>query len=136
MLRLLGLGPMGAQGAQWSTYLLLRCSACHSWERREQADPWTCLGVPVREQRRTLGLPGEEPTPPPRVQGPGIRMPPWEQIGKIQRCGSPVEGDLLRIFLWAVNCYAFIYSGYHSMSAKPNRLGFMPPNYGDSAVQR
>lgn len=27
-------------------------------------------------------------------------------------------------------------SGCHSMSAKPDRLGFMPPNYGARAVRR
>lgn len=27
-------------------------------------------------------------------------------------------------------------SGCHSMSAKPDRLGFMPPNYGAQAAQR
>lgn len=27
-------------------------------------------------------------------------------------------------------------SGCHSMSAEPNRLGFMPPNYGAPAVQQ
>lgn len=75
---------------------------------REQAGPRSCWGVPAHEQRGALGLPGEELTPPLRVQGPGIRMPPQEQIGKIWGCGSPVEGDLLRTFLWAIVMLSFI----------------------------
>lgn len=34
--------------------------------------------------------------------------PPQEQIGKIWRCGSPVEGDMLRTFLWAIVMLSFI----------------------------
>lgn len=110
---------------------------------REQADSRTCLGVPSREKRGGLGLPGGEPNPPHGAQGTRIRLPPREaQLARGTWPGG--NGDMLPLLegLCSERFYGLLIvmlpfnSGCHSMSAKPDRLGFMPPNYGTQAVQR
>lgn len=120
--------PVPYSGTEKTRQILSPLGGCPPVSRE---DVWACqVGSPLHLSW-------------PRDKGQGVSHPARQAQAALW---SPPRGDRARLCWLAGLCSEHFYgllivmppfnSGCHSLSAKSDRLGFMPPNYGAWAVQR
>lgn len=145
-----GAGSIGVPpGALWVTHLSEGCRVGpqHPQDQRGGGKTLRPVWGHLQEWRRVLGLPGGEPGPWSSGLGIVLHTPPPPNLLPAQGAHGIPPGEYGDAHpqlagLCSEHFYGLLIvmlpfnSGCHSMSAKPDKLGFMPPNYGARAVQR